>query len=377
VDGSRPSTVSEAAGDSKNAKQAEQLPGPRLIEIPGRTFTMGGEIKSGAARVKDVTVLEYMIDETAVTARDFREFVKATKFKTDAEKFGWSFVINSSLSEEVLAAKRGKHPTADQWVVIKGAWWRQPEGKDSSLKGRLDHPAIHISQNDAIAYCEWAGKRLPTEAEWENAARGWDERSIYPWGTGADDGGMEAMGPGGKWMMNIWQGNFPVEDTAEDGYGGICPVKAFPPNSFGLYGMVGNVWEWTADAYLDLGLGSENQPQSTDQWTAKGASFIDSLDGSFNHRATVISRLGLTADSGSYNSGFRCALGKGGGGRKQAPDQKLVEKLAEEGGVEAVQEYLKKEGRTADVKMGTEMKKKLQEQKKKKREEEQREKKEL
>ncbi|CAJ1366601.1 unnamed protein product [Effrenium voratum] len=143
-------------------------------------------------------------------------------------------------------------------------------------------------------------------------------------------------------MMNIWQGPFPQEDLGEDGYRGLSPVKAFPANSYGLYSTVGNVWEWTADPF-------RSRQSEEEQWTLKGGSFIDSVDGEFNHKATVVTRMGNTADSGSYNTGFRCATGKGGGGRKRPPDQKMLQKLAEEGGVEAVQEYLKKTGSDASV----------------------------
>lgn len=318
------------AGDKKKKKQAQEKRGPKMAKIPARTFTMGGDALSGAPKTKDFSLQTYQIDETPVTNKDFRAFVKDTKFKTEAEAFGWSFVLNSSLSDAVRKESQESHvENAPHWVAVVGAYWRRPEGRDSSLDGRWDdYPAVHISWNDAKAYCEWAGKRLPSEAEWENAARGKRKQSLYPWGKGD-----APMGVDGSWMMNIWQGDFPVANAVEDGYHSIAPVRAFPANSYGLYSMVGNIWEWCVDPF------PTKNPQDK-HVTLKGGSFIDSIDGAFNHKATVITRMGNTADSGSYNTGFRCAVGVGGGARKPPPDQEKLAEIAAEGGVEALQEFL-------------------------------------
>ncbi|CAE6966977.1 SUMF2, partial [Symbiodinium sp. CCMP2456] len=322
------------AGGKKAPKK--QRRGPSLRKIPARTFLMGGDELSGAPGTKQVSLQAYAIDETPVTNSQFREFVKETKFRTDAEKYGWSFVLNSTLSKAVLQESGQYIESAPHWVAVEKAWWRQPEGRDSSLRGRWeDYPVVHISWTDASAYCEWAGKRLPTEAEWENAARGKRKESLYPWEGSSD------ISTTGRWMMNIWQGRFPLENSLEDGYHGISPVKAFPANSYGLFSTVGNVWEWTSDPF------PTQSRQEEPQWTLKGGSFIDSLEGEFNHKATVVTRMGNTADSGSYNTGFRCAAGQGGGARKRPPDQKMLQQLAEDGGIEAVQEYLKKSGSSA------------------------------
>jgi len=316
----------------------KQVRGPTLIKIPGRTFTMGGEEKSGAPGTKQVSLESYLIDETPVTNAQFRDFVKATKYKTEAETFGWSFVLNSSLSPTVAKENTQSVESAPHWVAVEKAWWRQPEGRDSSLQGRWDdYPAVHMSWNDAKAFCKWARKRLPTEAEWENAARGKKKQSLYPWGSG-----KEPMGPNGEWMMNIWQGEFPAENSKEDGYHSISPVKAFPANSYGIYSLVGNVWEWTSDHY-------PTQNPQDEQWTLKGGSFIDSLNREFNHKATVVTRMGNTADSGSYNTGFRCADGKGGGGRKKPPNQAKIQDIIASEGVEGLQKYLAEEGHNGQV----------------------------
>ncbi|XP_060612888.2 inactive C-alpha-formylglycine-generating enzyme 2 isoform X2 [Anolis sagrei] len=226
------------------------------------------------------TVEPFMMDKFPVTNRDFREFVREKKFRTEAEGFGWSFVFQDFV------------PNALKEKVTHKL---EPWGPGSGLEGRLDFPVLQVSWRDAKAFCAWKGKRLPTEQEWEWAARGGLADRLYPWGN--------------KFLpnrTNLWQGPFPEGDLAEDGFHGVSPVTAFPPqNPYGLYDLLGNTWEWTASEYLPLG-GDARQP-AQERRVLRGASWIDTVDGSANHKAEVATRMGNTPDSASDNLSFRCA----------------------------------------------------------------------
>lgn len=325
-------------------------PGPTpegMVWIPGGTFVMG-EADGAAHKNPDYldeipehtdALLEHVVevdgfwmDMTEVTNRQFREFVEATGYVTTAEKkprredfLGQLDDVNLIPEENLVAGSICFNSRFDPatlrkdfslwpyqvWQHVKGANWRHPEGPDSSIDGRLDHPVVHVSWDDALAYCRWAGKRLPTEAEWEYAARGGLEGRYYPWG---DD-----PKPGGKWPHNIWQGEFPYQNAGEDGFLTAAPVASFPPNGYGLYDMTGNVWEWCADHYRpDYYQHSprRNPPGPPDSFdpqepripkrVQRGGSFMCSDNYCIGY--TVASRMKGDPSSSTFHTGFRCVL---------------------------------------------------------------------
>uniref|UniRef100_A0A3B3Y4G9 Sulfatase-modifying factor enzyme-like domain-containing protein n=1 Tax=Poecilia mexicana TaxID=48701 RepID=A0A3B3Y4G9_9TELE len=215
----------------------------QMVFIPGGEFLMGtddpGIPQDGEAPQRRVYVDSFYMDVLEVTTQQFQSFIKATGYVTEAEKFGDSFVFEGILSESVKSQITQAVAAAPWWLPVKGANWNHPEGQDSNITDRLDHPVVHVSWADAVAFCSWANKRLPTEAEWEYACRGGLRDRLYPWGN--------KLNPKGQHYANLWQGDFPVHNSGEDGYVKTSPVMSFPANSFGLHDMVGNVWEWTSD----------------------------------------------------------------------------------------------------------------------------------
>lgn len=282
-----------------------------MIHLDGGSFEMGNERDygfpdDGEGPVHPVTVSSFWIDATTVTNEQFNAFVEATNYQTESEKFGWSFVFHGLLTPKKQAqTARSRALGIEWWCRVDGASWRHPEGPGTHIKKRGNHPVVHVSWHDAQAYASWAGKRLATEAEWEFAARGGlvaDTPQRYPWG--------DALEPDGKHRMNVWQGDFPNNNTLADGHYGTSPAKAYRANGYGIYQMTGNVWEWGWD-YFDRDY-YQHSPSSaptgpstpSDRRIMRGGSFL--CHQSYCNRYRVDSRSGNTPDSASSNIGFRC-----------------------------------------------------------------------
>ncbi len=302
--------------------------------IPGGQFTMGTDAENAWPDEKpshQVHVDGFWIDETEVTNSQFRQFIEATGYLTTAERI--------PTVDEILAQMPPGTPAPDPKLLVPGAlvftpsdravpldnlsqWWRwtpganwqHPEGPDSDLTGRDDHPVVQVSWDDAKAFAVWAGKRLPTEAEWEFAARGGLDRKRYVWGNESPDDG--------KPKMNVWQGTFPFRNTKEDGFVGTSPAKSYPPNGYGLYDTAGNVWEWCSDwydrfAYRErlttpltlnpVGPNASRDPSRPEMplRSQRGGSFL--CNDSYCTRYRPSARHGCTPDTGMSHTGFRCA----------------------------------------------------------------------
>jgi sulfatase modifying factor 1 len=278
-----------------------------MIKLDGGPFLMGtnsleGFPADGEGPVREIELDPFYIDSAPVTNAQFREFIQSSGYKTEAERFGWSFVFQGHIPEERRAALVDDTVLAAQWwCKVPSALWEHPEGPDTNLEGRDEYPVTHVSWNDALEFARWAGKRLPTEAEWEFAARGGLEQKRFPWG--------DELTPGGRHVCNVWQGDFPTCDLAEDGYAGTSPVKAFPPNGYGLYSASGNTWEWCADWFHPSYhlVGSRKNPAGPSSGSTrvmKGGSYL--CHESYCNRYRVAARTSNTPDSSTTNIGFRC-----------------------------------------------------------------------
>jgi sulfatase modifying factor 1 len=280
------------------------------VWIPAGEFTMGNESFADARPLHKVHVDGFWMDETEVTNEQFAEFVKQTGYRTMAERVIDGIPAGAGVFDGTKCPiGEACRDCRNWWDYRAGANWQHPEGPDSDLRGREKHPVVHVAWEDAIAYARWAGKRLPTEAEWERAARGGLEGKPFYWG--------DELLPDGRWMANIWQGKFPREDRGEDGFVGTAPVKSFPPNAFGLYDMAGNVWEWCADWYRPdyYSFSPKNNPQGPEssidpdgrdepKRVQRGGSFLCS-DG-FCARYRAGARGQGEPKTGLSHTGFRC-----------------------------------------------------------------------
>lgn len=280
-----------------------------MVRLNGGTFLMGTEDRigypdDGEGPIREVTLDPFYIDRFAVTNADFQKFIEAVHYETDAEKFGFSYVFHLLIPPSIkrtLALLGRTVNGLEWWYSVEGADWAHPFGPESNVEGLENHPVTHVSYRDALAYCEWAGKRLPTEAEVEYAARGGLEGKRYVWG--------DELMPNGKHMCNIFQGKFPEYNSAEDGFVGTAPVDSFEPNGYGLYNMAGNVWEWVFDWWSpDFHVNGPREnpigPASGDRRVNRGGSYL--CHDSYCNRYRVAARTSNTPDSSTGNLGFRC-----------------------------------------------------------------------
>ena len=279
-----------------------------MIKLDGGRFLMGtdsieGFPADGEGPVREVTLHGFYLDTAPVTNEQFAEFVRKTGYQTESDRFGWSFVFHKHITpEEFPRLVKDRVRGVDWWCKVDGANWERPEGPGSHIASRPHHPVVHVSWNDALAYCEWAGKRFPTEAEWEYAARGGLEQKSFPWG--------DELTPEGRHLCNIWQGEFPNHDTADDGYSAPAPVDAFPPNGYGFQTITGNAWEWCGDWFhpsFHVAATRTNPvgPPNGTHKVMKGGSYL--CHASYCNRYRVAARTSNTPDSATTNIGFRCA----------------------------------------------------------------------
>ncbi len=310
--------------------QPGKPPDRNMVWIPGGTFLMGSDNhypEEGPTHY--VTVDGFWMDKYTVTNKQFRRFVEETGYVTVAERQPSLDDYPDALPELLVPGsavfQRPRQPVdlrnpGNWWTYTPGACWRQPQGTSSNLRGRADHPVVHVAHEDVEAYAKWACKELPTEAQWEFAARGGLEGKAYTWG--------DELTPDGKMMANFWQGQFPWESLCLDGFEGTSPVGCFPHNGYGLYDMAGNVWEWTSDWY-QARLADEaikpccapvnprgGRPENSlepnhpgipmPRKVLKGGSHLCSRNYCYRYRPAA--RIPETIDTSTCHIGFRCVV---------------------------------------------------------------------
>jgi sulfatase modifying factor 1 len=313
---------------TREEPESDAWPGTNMAWIAGGTFLMGSdEHYPEEAPAHRVTVGGFWVDRHAVTNAEFELFVRKTGYVTLAERppdpaeypdARPDLLVPASAVFRLTPHRVDLRDQYNWWIYMPGADWRHPQGPGTSISTRPDHPVVHVAWQDVQAYARWVGKQLPSEAEWEFAARGGLEGATYAWG--------EDLNPGGRWMANTWQGEFPMYNTAEDGYEGTAPVGCYPPNAYGLYDMIGNVWEWTTDWYqaheqsshpcctLDNPRGGDRDrsydPQTPDvripRKVMKGGSHLCAPN--YCQRYRPAARMPQSIDTTTSHLGFRCIL---------------------------------------------------------------------
>lgn len=314
--GSESSSQSSGSTDKTVSRTAPASTGDerltRMVRIEADTFVMGtdsdvGFPEDGEGPTRQVYLDPFYIDKYAITNAEFLNFVRETAYSTAAERYGWSFVFRELLTEQAHSEVIDNVEAAPWWMAVEGANWLRPFGPGSNVieDDMLDHPVTHVSWQDAKAYADWAGKRLPTEAEWERAARGGLTGRRFPWG--------DELNPDGDHRCNIWQGEFPSNNTVDDGYFATAPVDAFEQNDYELCSASGNVWEWCADWFsMDYhatdaySLDNPVGPPDGNQRVTRGGSYL--CHRSWCNRYRVAARSRNSPQTSTGNIGFRCVV---------------------------------------------------------------------